>query len=114
MIDDSNKQSQLILENTKKLIKSFNKSLNLFEKGALGVLLGKNNIQRGSNAGEMLTEARKKKDEVRALNNIIVAKEQGKDIHRDELKSDKLEITGGRYGDLAQAIVDEEDSSNEN
>jgi len=46
MIDDSNKQSQLILENTKKLIKSFNKSLNLFEKGALGVLLGKNKIQR--------------------------------------------------------------------
>lgn len=114
MIDDSNKQSQLIFENIKDLTKSYRKRLSVLEKKALGVLFGKNNIQRGSNAGEILTEVKQGLAEVRALDNIIVAKEQGKDIHRDELKSDKLEITGGIYSDLAQAIVDEEDSSNEN
>jgi|TARA_S200002703_G_C3657914_1_gene202013 uncharacterized protein YktA (UPF0223 family) len=114
MFDKSNQNSQYILEQIMKLIKNFSETLDTLDGKVDGVIHGRNKIQRGYSAYEAKGVIKKQKAEFRALKNIVVAKEQGKDIHRDELKSDKLEITGGRYGDLAQAIVDEEDSSNEN
>lgn len=110
MFDLSNQESKYIFENIKKLIKSVSSSLDIIDNKVDGVIFGKNNIQRGKSATEIKAVVQEKQNELRALNNIIVAQERGEDIHSGSLKSDKLDCTSGQYGDLAQRIVNGEDS----
>jgi hypothetical protein len=98
-----------VTEEAIRLINKIYKALKQTQDYSLKAVNGKNKTIRDNSAKISLYAVSKTLEHLEPWNEIITAKDQGKDVDRAPFKSKKLEIVSGSEFNFAQYLINKED-----